>query len=180
MTRRPEQAIGAHHAPVHRSASVMISRSWAYPRGRLNVSGRTDRWFGGVVVTNGRGQSAHRHLRRVLGCGDAEGPHPGTNARRAYVGEYGFQAQLGFSSAQVKDPRETRGGERSGRDPGAPSRTADRSTLHNPADQARYATSGVIAALHRGAAARSETRDPFRRRCTAAKSGAISTGFPTT
>jgi LmbE family N-acetylglucosaminyl deacetylase len=67
--------------------------------------GRPDRWFTGVVVTNGAGSprsgiygeytDAEMQKVRVL-----------EQRKAAYVGEYSCQVQLGFGSAQVKDPRE--------------------------------------------------------------------------
>jgi LmbE family N-acetylglucosaminyl deacetylase len=68
--------------------------------------GRADRWFSGVVVTNGAGSpragiygdytDEQMQKVRVL-----------EQRKAAYVGEYGFQAQLGFTSSQVKNPKET-------------------------------------------------------------------------
>jgi LmbE family N-acetylglucosaminyl deacetylase len=67
--------------------------------------GRPDRWFAGVVVTNGAGSprsgiygdytDARMQKVRVL-----------EQQKAAFVGEYGCQIQLGFSSGEVKDPKE--------------------------------------------------------------------------
>jgi LmbE family N-acetylglucosaminyl deacetylase len=67
--------------------------------------GRRDRWFSGVVVTNGAGSprsgiygnytDAEMQKVRVL-----------EQRKAAFVGEYACQIQLGFTSAEVKDPRE--------------------------------------------------------------------------
>ncbi len=64
-----------------------------------------DRWFGGVVVTGGsgsprKGDYAHytdeemQEVRRI------------EQRKAAYVGEYGFVAQLGYPSEVVKEPRQ--------------------------------------------------------------------------
>jgi LmbE family N-acetylglucosaminyl deacetylase len=67
--------------------------------------GRADRWFTGVVVTNGAGSprtgiygdytDAQMQQVRVL-----------EQRKAAFVGEYGCQIQLGFTSGEVKDPKE--------------------------------------------------------------------------
>ena len=67
--------------------------------------GRRDRWFTGVVVTNGAGSSrsgiygefTDEEMQRVRQL---------EQRKAAYVGEYACQVQLGFGSAQVKDARE--------------------------------------------------------------------------
>jgi LmbE family N-acetylglucosaminyl deacetylase len=64
-----------------------------------------DRWFGGVVVTNGAGSPRKgdyatytdeemQEVRRV------------EQRKAAYVGEYGFAAQLGYPSEVVKDAQQ--------------------------------------------------------------------------
>ena len=68
--------------------------------------GRKDKWFTGVVVTNGAGSprtgiygdfSDQQMLPvRVL-----------EQRKAAYVGEYACQIQLGFTSSEVKDSKET-------------------------------------------------------------------------
>jgi LmbE family N-acetylglucosaminyl deacetylase len=67
--------------------------------------GRQDRWFAGVVVTNGAGSpragiyadytDVQMQKVRVL-----------EQRKAAFVGEYGCQIQLGFTSNEVKDPKE--------------------------------------------------------------------------
>jgi LmbE family N-acetylglucosaminyl deacetylase len=67
--------------------------------------GRSDRWFTGVVVTNGAGSprsgiygeytDAEMQKVRVL-----------EQRKAAYVGEYACQIQLGFTSGEVKDAKE--------------------------------------------------------------------------
>jgi LmbE family N-acetylglucosaminyl deacetylase len=64
--------------------------------------GRKDRWFTGVVVTNGAGsprsgiygQYTDEEMQQVRRI---------EQRKAAYVGEYACQIQLGFGSAQVKD-----------------------------------------------------------------------------
>ena len=68
--------------------------------------GLKDKWFTGVVVTNGAGSprsgiygdytDAEMQKVRVL-----------EQRKAAYVGEYACQIQLAFTSAEVKNPRET-------------------------------------------------------------------------
>jgi LmbE family N-acetylglucosaminyl deacetylase len=68
--------------------------------------GRPDKWFTGVVVTNGAGSPrsgiyggyTDEQMQRVRMT---------EQRKAAYVGEYACQVQLGFTSAQVKDPAET-------------------------------------------------------------------------
>ena len=68
--------------------------------------GRKDRGFTGVVVTNGAGsprsgiygQYSDEEMQRVRLL---------EQRKAAYVGEYACQIQLGFTSSQVKSPRET-------------------------------------------------------------------------
>jgi len=68
--------------------------------------GRKDRGFSGVVVTNGAGsprsgiygQYSDEEMQRV---------RLGEQRKAAYVGEYACQIQLGFTSSQVKNPKET-------------------------------------------------------------------------
>src|SRR4051794_29017499 len=68
--------------------------------------GRKDRGFTGVVVTNGAGsprsgiygQYTDEEMQKVRLI---------EQRKAAFVGEYACQIQLGFSSSQVKNPRET-------------------------------------------------------------------------
>jgi len=65
--------------------------------------GRADRWFTGVVVTNGAGSPR----AGIYGqCNDAEMQKVRLREQRkaAYVGEYACQIQLGYPSSAVKDP----------------------------------------------------------------------------
>src|SRR5580700_3761764 len=64
--------------------------------------GLKDKWFTGVVVTNGAGSPRSGVYG---GYTDAEMQKVRVLEQRkaAYVGEYACQLQLGFTSAQVKD-----------------------------------------------------------------------------
>lgn len=69
--------------------------------------GQKDQWFTGVVVTNGAGsprsgiygQHTDLEMQKVRLT---------EQRKAAYVGEYACQIQLGFTSAQVKNPNETK------------------------------------------------------------------------
>jgi LmbE family N-acetylglucosaminyl deacetylase len=101
-----------HVAPaeaLHRTTHMCIAAHqddieiMAY-HGIAECFGRHDRWFTGVVVTNGAGSprsgiygdytDAQMQKVRVL-----------EQRKAAYVGEYGCQIQLAFSSGEVKDAR---------------------------------------------------------------------------
>lgn len=66
--------------------------------------GRADRWFTGVVATNGRGSP---RAGLYAGYNDDQMREIRLKEQRkaAYVGEYGCQIQLGYESAEIKDPR---------------------------------------------------------------------------
>lgn len=68
--------------------------------------GQPDRWFTGVVTTNGAGSPRAGIYGRYT---DEEMQKVRLIEQRkaAYVGEYACQVQLGFTSAQVKNPQET-------------------------------------------------------------------------
>ena len=68
--------------------------------------GRTGKWFTGVVVTNGAGSPRTGIYGHYT---DEEMQHVrvGEQRKAAYVGEYSCQIQLGFTSAEVKSPKET-------------------------------------------------------------------------
>jgi LmbE family N-acetylglucosaminyl deacetylase len=67
--------------------------------------GRHDRWFTGVVVTNGAGSPRSGIYANYT---DAEMQKVRILEQRkaAFVGEYGCQIQLGFTSSEVKDAKE--------------------------------------------------------------------------
>jgi len=68
--------------------------------------GQSDRWFSGVVVTNGAG-SPRSGIYGNYTDEQMQKVRVIEQRKAAYVGEYGFQAQLAFTSAQVKNPKET-------------------------------------------------------------------------
>ena len=68
--------------------------------------GRKDRGFTGVVVTNGAG-SPRSGIYGQYSDVEMQKVRLIEQRKAAYVGEYACQIQLGFTSSQVKDPRET-------------------------------------------------------------------------
>lgn len=70
--------------------------------GILECFGKADEWFAGVVVTNGAG-SPRDDL--YADCSDEEMQkiRKIEQKKAAYIGEYGFQALLDFTSSSVKD-----------------------------------------------------------------------------
>lgn len=68
--------------------------------------GRRDRGFTGVVVTNGAG-SSRSGMYGAYTDEEMQKVRLVEQRKAAYVGEYACQVQLGYSSAQVKNPRET-------------------------------------------------------------------------
>ncbi len=66
--------------------------------------GRPDRWFTGVVVTNGAG-SPRAGIYGAYTDDEMQKVRLREQRKAAYVGEYACQVQLGFSSAEVKNPR---------------------------------------------------------------------------
>jgi LmbE family N-acetylglucosaminyl deacetylase len=68
--------------------------------------GRRDRGFTGVVVTNGAG-SPRAGIYASYTDEEMQQVRLTEQRKAAYIGDYACQIQLGFSSRQVKDPRET-------------------------------------------------------------------------
>jgi LmbE family N-acetylglucosaminyl deacetylase len=99
LERTTHLAIAAHQDDIEIMAYHGIAECFA----------RGDKWFTGVVATDGAGSPR----TGIYGdCTDAEMQRIrlGEQRKAAYVGEYACQIQLGFSSAQAKDPRETQVG----------------------------------------------------------------------
>ncbi|MDE3164811.1 MAG: PIG-L family deacetylase [Acidobacteriota bacterium] len=96
MARTTHLCIAAHQDDIEIMAYHGIAECF----------GRGDRWFGGVVVTNGAG-SPRAGIYGQYSDQEMQQVRVVEQRKAAYVGEYGFQAQLGFSSAQVKNPGET-------------------------------------------------------------------------
>jgi LmbE family N-acetylglucosaminyl deacetylase len=67
--------------------------------------GRNDRWFTGVVVTNGAG-SPRAGIYANYSDAEMQKVRVLEQRKAAFVGEYGCQIQLGFTSSEVKDPKE--------------------------------------------------------------------------
>jgi len=68
--------------------------------------GLKDKWFSGVVVTNGAG-SARAGVYGNYTDEEMQKVRLIEQRKAAYVGDYACQIQLGFTSAQVKNPKET-------------------------------------------------------------------------
>jgi LmbE family N-acetylglucosaminyl deacetylase len=101
----------AHEAALARTTHLCIAAHqddieiMAY-HGIAECFGRKDRWFTGVVVTNGAGSPRSgiygdytdeemQNVRRI------------EQRKAAFVGDYAAQIQLGYSSGQVKNARDT-------------------------------------------------------------------------
>jgi LmbE family N-acetylglucosaminyl deacetylase len=67
--------------------------------------GRHDRWFTGVVVTNGAG-SPRSGIYGNYSDAEMLKVRVVEQRKAAFVGEYACQIQLAFTSGEVKDPRE--------------------------------------------------------------------------
>ncbi len=68
--------------------------------------GRQDKWFTGVVVTNGAG-SPRTGIYGDYTDQQMQQVRVIEQRKAAYVGEYACQIQLAFTSAEVKNPKET-------------------------------------------------------------------------
>src|SRR5579872_7591373 len=68
--------------------------------------GQKDKWFTGVVVTNGAG-SPRSGIYGAYSDQEMQKVRLIEQRKAAYVGEYAAQIQLGFTSSQVKNPNET-------------------------------------------------------------------------
>ncbi len=68
--------------------------------------GLKDKWFTGVVVTNGAG-SPRSGIYGDYTDEEMQKVRVIEQRKAAYVGEYACQVQLGFTSSQVKNPKET-------------------------------------------------------------------------
>jgi LmbE family N-acetylglucosaminyl deacetylase len=67
--------------------------------------GRADRWFTGVVVTNGAG-SPRAGIYADYTDEEMQKVRLREQRKAAYVGEYACQIQLGYPSSAVKDPKQ--------------------------------------------------------------------------
>jgi LmbE family N-acetylglucosaminyl deacetylase len=96
LARTTHLAIAAHQDDIEIMAYHGIAECF----------GRRDRWFSGVVVTNGAG-SPRNGIYSAYTDEQMQQMRLIEQRKAAFVGEYGCQAQLGFRSAQVKNPLET-------------------------------------------------------------------------
>lgn len=71
--------------------------------GVLNCFNRDDKWFGGVVVTNGAG-SPRDDLYANYTDDQMQAVRRIEQKKAAYVGDYSWQGLFDYSSSQVKDP----------------------------------------------------------------------------
>jgi len=96
LARTTHLAISAHQDDIEIMAYHGIAECF----------GRKDKWFTGVVATNGAGSprsgiygdSTDEEMQKVRLV---------EQRKAAYVGEYACQIQLGFTSAQVRNPDES-------------------------------------------------------------------------
>ncbi len=96
LARTTHLAVSAHQDDIEIMAYHGIAECF----------GRKDKWFTGVVATNGAGSprsgiygdSTDEEMQKV---------RLAEQRKAAYVGEYACQIQLGFTSSQVKNPAES-------------------------------------------------------------------------
>jgi LmbE family N-acetylglucosaminyl deacetylase len=74
--------------------------------GVVNAFGQPDKWFAGVIVTNGAG-SARDDIYAKYTDEEMMKVRRLEQKKAAFVGEYGTQTFLDFSSSEVKDPANT-------------------------------------------------------------------------
>ncbi len=95
LARTTHLCIAAHQDDVEIMAYHGIAESF----------GKADKWFSAVVVTNGAG-SPRNGIYAGYSDDEMQKVRLREQRKAAYVGEYGCQVQLGFSSAQVKNAGE--------------------------------------------------------------------------
>jgi LmbE family N-acetylglucosaminyl deacetylase len=93
LARTTHLAIAAHQDDIEIMAYHGIAECF----------GRTDRWFTGVVATNGAG-SPRSGIYAELSDEEMQRVRIAEQRKAAFVGEYACQIQLGYTSAEVKDP----------------------------------------------------------------------------
>jgi LmbE family N-acetylglucosaminyl deacetylase len=96
LARTTHLAIAAHQDDIEIMAYHGIAECF----------GRQDKWFTGVVATNGAG-SPRSGIYADLTDETMRNVRLAEQRKAAYVGEYACQIQLGFTSSQVKDPNES-------------------------------------------------------------------------
>jgi LmbE family N-acetylglucosaminyl deacetylase len=92
LSRTTHLGIGAHQDDLEFMAF----------HGILSCYDRTDRWFGGVTITDGRGSSRAGQFKDWTDDQIAAERIREQDAA-AVIGQYSFMAQLGFGSAAVRD-----------------------------------------------------------------------------
>jgi len=93
VARTTHLAVGAHQDDLEIMAHDGI----------LKCFGQKDRWFTGVVVTNGAG-SPRDDLYAAYSDEEMQAVRRSEQKKAAYIGEYAALAMLDFSSGEVKDP----------------------------------------------------------------------------
>ena len=96
ISRTTHLGIGAHQDDLEFMAF----------HGILTCYDRTDRWFGGVTITDGRGSSRAGQFKDWTDDQIAAERIREQEAA-AIIGQYSFIAQLGFSSATVRDVQQS-------------------------------------------------------------------------
>lgn len=96
LTRTTHLAIAAHQDDIEIMAYHGIAECF----------GRQDQWFTGVVVTNGAGSPRTGIYGGYTGD-QMQRVRLVEQRKAAFIGEYACQAQLGFTTAQVKNPNDT-------------------------------------------------------------------------
>jgi LmbE family N-acetylglucosaminyl deacetylase len=93
LARTTHLAIAAHQDDIELMAYHGVAECF----------GRADRWFTGVVVTNGAG-SPRAGIYAQYSDEEMQQVRLREQRKAAYVGEYACQIQLGYSSGDVKNP----------------------------------------------------------------------------
>jgi len=96
LARTTHLAVSAHQDDIEIMAYHGIAECF----------GRKDKWFTGVVATNGAG-SPRSGIYGDYTDEEMQKVRVAEQRKAAYVGEYACQIQLGFTSSLVKDPRES-------------------------------------------------------------------------
>jgi len=94
LARTTHMCIAAHQDDIEIMAYHGIAECFGHP----------DRWFTGVVVTNGAG-SPRTGIYGDYTDEQMQKVRVVEQRKAAFVGEYSCQIQLGFTSAEVKDPK---------------------------------------------------------------------------
>jgi hypothetical protein len=163
LKRTTHLCVSAHQDDIEIMAYHGIAECFGLP----------DRWFSGVVVTNGAG-SPRSGIYGHYTDDEMQSIRRQEQRTAAYVGGYACMLQLGYPSSAVKDPEERNGDRRSAGDlPALRNRRSSTSTT-SPTST-RPTSAPACARWPRCAACRRRT---VRKKSTAARSGATSTGCP--